>query len=57
MTHEEIQDALENAYHEIGHAYAFVGTPGRELSALQAVDRARDSIQLAHDALMAKPKA
>ena len=54
MTTKEIKQMLENAYHEIGHAYAFVGTPGRELSALEAVDSARDSIQFAHDALEEK---
>lgn len=50
MTIEEIRVALDNAWHEIGHAYAFVGE-ARFLSALLAVDSARDSIQLAHDAL------
>lgn len=51
MTHKEIQGVLSDAHHEIGHAYAFVGTPGRELSALQAIDRARDGLNLAYDAL------
>ena len=50
MTTEEIRTALDNAWHEIGHAYAFVGED-RFLAALMAVDSARDSIQLAHDAL------
>ena len=50
MTIEEIRVALDNAWHEIGHAYAVVGE-ARFLAALLAVDRARDSIRLAHDAL------
>ena len=50
MTIEEIRVALDNAWHEIGHAYAFVGED-RFLAALMAVDSARKSIQLAHDAL------
>jgi len=50
MTIEEIRVALDNAWHEIGLAYAFVGE-NRFLAALLEVDRARDSIQLAHDAL------
>jgi len=50
MTIEEIRTVLDNAWHAIGHAYAFVGED-RFLAALLEVDRARDSIQLAHDAL------
>lgn len=50
MCIEEIQKALDNAWHEIGHAYAFVGE-GRYLAALMAVDSARESIDRAHDAL------
>ena len=50
MKLDVIRSALDNAWHEIGHAYAFVGE-ARFLAALMAVDRARDSIQLAHDAL------
>ena len=51
MTTKEIQSVLNEAWHEIGHAYAFVGTPGRELSAVQAINRARDSLRLACDEL------
>ena len=47
---EEIRNALEDAYHEIGHAYAYVGQD-RFLAAQIAVDKARDLIKLAHDAL------
>ena len=50
MTIEEIKEALDNAWHEIGHASAHVGA-GHFLTAWMAVDRARDSIQKAHDAL------
>ena len=50
MTNEEIQKTLENAYHEIGHAFAYVGD-SRYIAALQAVNRARDSIRQAQDAL------
>ena len=50
MSIKEIQKALDTAWHEIGHAYAFVGE-ARFLAALMAVDSARKSIQLAHDAL------
>ena len=50
MTIEEIRVALDNAWHEIGHANAYLGQ-SRFLAALDAVDSARDSIQLAHDAL------
>ena len=50
MDIEEIRTALDNAWHEIGHAYAFVGE-ARFLAALIAVDSARHSIQQAHDAL------
>ena len=50
MKMEELKTALENAFHEIGHAYAYVGQD-RFLAALIAVDKAQDSIKLAHDAL------
>ena len=50
MSIEEIQKALENAFHEIGHAYSNIGK-GLYLSALMDVERAHDAIKSAHDAL------
>ena len=50
MTIEEIKIALDNAWHEIGHARAFIGQ-SRFLAALNAVDSARNLIQQVHDAL------
>ncbi len=50
MSIEEIQVNLARAYHEIGHAYSFVGS-SNYLSALFAVERAIASAQQARDAL------
>ena len=50
MTIEEIQKNLETAYHEIGHAYAYVGD-SRFLAAEMACDRARAALNVAADAL------
>ena len=50
MSIEEIKNVLERAFHEVGHAYAYVGQ-ARYLAASIAVDEARDSLQLAREAL------
>ena len=50
MSTKEIQDILEGAYHNIGHAYAHVGTD-RPIAALQELDQARDAIKKAYDAI------
>lgn len=50
MTIEEIQKNLETAYHEIGHAFAYVGQ-GLYISAQVALNEADKAIHLAHDAL------
>lgn len=50
MSIEEIKKNLENAFHEMGHAHAAVGSTNY-LAALFAVDRAIASAQQARDAL------
>jgi len=50
MSIEEIQEALDTAWHEIGHAYAFVGD-ARFLAAEMAVDNARKLLEQASKAL------
>ena len=50
MTIAEIQKNLETAYHEIGHAFAYVGD-SRFLAAEMACDRARAALNVAADAL------
>lgn len=50
MTIEEIRKNLETAFHETGHAFAYVGE-GRFLAASIAVGEAREALQRAHDAL------
>ena len=50
MSREEIQKTLETAYHEIGHAFAYVGQ-GLYISAQLALNEANKAIHLAHDAL------
>ena len=50
MSREEIQKTLETAYHEVGHAFAYVGQ-GLYVSAQAALSEANKAIHLAHDAL------
>lgn len=50
MKIEDIQQQLSEAWHEIGHARAFVGE-GRMLAASMAVDRAREALKTAYDEL------
>ena len=50
MKIDEIQLQLSEAWHEIGHARAFIGQ-SRFLAAWSAVDSARTLIQQVHDAL------
>ena len=54
MALDVIRSALENAWHEIGHALAFVGSD-RFLAAENAVDSALESLKLVHDALYSLP--
>lgn len=54
MTLDVIRSALDNAWHEIGHALAFVGS-NRFLAAENAVDSALESLKLVHDALYSLP--
>lgn len=50
MSIEEIKNALDVAWHEIGHAYAFVGD-ARFLAAEMAVDKALKLLKSANEAL------
>lgn len=50
MSFEEIKQCFYDAWHEIGHAYAFVGE-SRFLAAQIAARRALDLIKKAHGAL------
>lgn len=50
MNRAEIQKLLESAYHEIGHAFAYVGQ-GLYISAQAALSEADKAIHRAHDAL------
>ncbi len=50
MSVEEIRGQLETAFHEAGHAFAYVGE-GRFLAAEMACDRARAALNVAADAL------
>ena len=50
MTAKEIQELLADAYHAIGHAYAYLGAD-RPVAASIEVANARASIKLAKDAL------
>ncbi|MBQ4385601.1 MAG: hypothetical protein II823_06775 [Kiritimatiellae bacterium] len=50
MSVEEIRGQLETAFHEAGHAFAYVGE-GRYLAALMAADNARKAIKLACNGL------
>ena len=50
MSFEEIKDALEEAWHEIGHAYVAIGR-SNFLTALLCVAKARKKINSAYKAL------
>ncbi len=50
MASKEIQEMLADAYHAIGHAYAYLGS-NRVVAASIEVDNARASMKLAKDAL------
>ena len=50
MTAKEIQELLADAYHAIGHAYAYLGAD-RLVAASIDIANARASIKLAQDAI------
>ena len=50
MKIEEIRDALEEAWHEIGHAYAFIGE-ANFLAAQSSVAEARKKINSVYKTL------